>query len=531
VSAPADVRTIREIPLDAIEASAIDVRSTPKAIDELADSIREHGVLQPLLLHAADPAGAGPFEIIAGRRRLAAARVAGLATVPAIVEDRPPHERLELQLIENIQREDLDPIEQARGIAELQRLGETIETIAKRLGWGVRKTYATRQLLDLDEVVQEGVREGDLTPSVALLVARIPKKLQREAAVQVTGMPFREAKVELGGFSRPLFEAPWDQDDAELVPKAGACTACPHRFDDDGEAALCLNEDCFDAKRKAFGARRIQEAAAAGATVLKPKAAKGVFERRYDHRRGGEVWRPTKASGYVGLDERCDADPKGRTYRKLLAKAAPPVVLAPSPAGDVVELVAAPDAKAALKKAGVELQKPSRSTSPDLAYRRQQAEWRKKAELENVAKAAVRGELVAAIEQTSTLESGEFWRLLAAAAVAEVWYDHLKQTARRRGLEVKGDVHGAIGAAIANASAAEAKAWTVELLCHRGDYRSRREFLHEACGLYSIDHAAIEKRVRAAAAAAAKPKKKPAAKKKPAKKKAPRKARAKGGTP
>src|SRR5690606_1079145 len=106
-----------------------------ESLAELAESIREQGVLQPLIARAAaDPSGAR-FEIVAGERRWHAARLAGLATVPVIVRELTDQEALAVALIENLQREDLNPIDQARSMARLaDEFSMTHEAIAKAIG-------------------------------------------------------------------------------------------------------------------------------------------------------------------------------------------------------------------------------------------------------------------------------------------------------------------------------------------------------------------------------------------------------------
>lgn len=105
-------------------------RFAEESLKELADSIREKGLLQPLLVR---PQGDG-YELVAGERRYRAALMAGLQEVPAVVKDLTDREALELALVENLQREDLSPVEEARGYQALLEMGLTQEEVARRVG-------------------------------------------------------------------------------------------------------------------------------------------------------------------------------------------------------------------------------------------------------------------------------------------------------------------------------------------------------------------------------------------------------------
>jgi ParB family chromosome partitioning protein len=152
----------------------------PADIDQLADSIVAHaahgGILQPLLV---TPDG----TVVAGHRRLAAARRVGLAEVPVIVRDLSAVEQLEIQLTENLQRADLSPIEEARAYSQLLEVGSTLAGIARAVGVPASRVRERLALLDLDERVQERVHRGDLPLRVglALLPLRDPAR-QRKLA-------------------------------------------------------------------------------------------------------------------------------------------------------------------------------------------------------------------------------------------------------------------------------------------------------------------------------------------------------------
>ena len=119
----------------------------PAGLDELADSMRAQGVLQPLLV---TPGGL----VVAGHRRLAAARQAGLTEVPVMVRDLSPAQQQEIMLVENLQRQDLSPVEEARGYRRILDEGHTGAQLARRIGVPTARINARLLLLKLDEQVQ-----------------------------------------------------------------------------------------------------------------------------------------------------------------------------------------------------------------------------------------------------------------------------------------------------------------------------------------------------------------------------------------
>jgi ParB family transcriptional regulator, chromosome partitioning protein len=154
---------LREIPVDLISPNP---RQPRRDFDEgsllaLADSLRERGVLQPVLLR---PVPGGTYELIAGERRWRAAQLAGFETVPALVRPQDDAESLELALIENMAREDLNPLEEARACALLvEELGLTREDVGRRVGRSRVAVSNLLRLLDLPDEVLELLAAGHLT--------------------------------------------------------------------------------------------------------------------------------------------------------------------------------------------------------------------------------------------------------------------------------------------------------------------------------------------------------------------------------
>ncbi len=154
---------LREIDIDRILPNTHQPRKNfdEDALNELANSIREHGVVQPIVVRPLDD---GFFQLIAGERRWRAAQRTGLARVPAVVREAGEHDALELALIENLQREDLNPIEEAQAYERLiADFGMTQEEVARRVGKN-RATIANMlRLLRLPPEVQQWLRENRLT--------------------------------------------------------------------------------------------------------------------------------------------------------------------------------------------------------------------------------------------------------------------------------------------------------------------------------------------------------------------------------
>jgi ParB family transcriptional regulator, chromosome partitioning protein len=154
---------LRELPVELISPSPKQPRRRfdEEALQALAGSLGERGVLQPVLVR---PKAGGTYELVAGERRWRAAQIAGLKTVPALVRAREDAEALELALIENMAREDLSPIEEARACAALvEELGLTREEVGRRVGRGRVAVSNLIRLLDLPDEVVELLQDGSLS--------------------------------------------------------------------------------------------------------------------------------------------------------------------------------------------------------------------------------------------------------------------------------------------------------------------------------------------------------------------------------
>ena len=190
------------------------------ALAELAASIQENGLLQPIAVRP-KPLGAG-YLIIAGERRWRAARLAGLDEVPALIKDVTDEQAAALALIENLQREDLDPIEVAEGCRQLiEKYGLTQETAAKRLGKSRSAVTNSLRLLNLPDAVRAKVSDGSLSAGHAKALLGLPDAARIcQAADEITakGLNVRQAEALCKKLAKPP-KAPKPKPDAFTRPK------------------------------------------------------------------------------------------------------------------------------------------------------------------------------------------------------------------------------------------------------------------------------------------------------------------------
>jgi ParB family chromosome partitioning protein len=190
---PARAEGVREIEIGRIRPNPEQPRIQFKeeAIEELADSIAERGVLQPILLR---PHGEG-FEIVAGERRWRAAQRARLHTIPAIVREIDDTAAAEIALIENIQREDLNAIEEAEGFRQLiQKHGHTQDNVAKLVHKSRSHVANLLRLLDLPEFVRQSLVRGDISMGHARAVATAPDPEELAKEVIAKGLSVRQTE-------------------------------------------------------------------------------------------------------------------------------------------------------------------------------------------------------------------------------------------------------------------------------------------------------------------------------------------------
>ena len=259
----------RNLPLLSLTESANNPRSTfdDKALDELAESIKAQGVLSPLVVR---PKGGHSYEIVAGARRYRAAQRAGLEYIPVRIAELSDGQAVEVSIVENLQRRDVHPLDEANGYVALLRLDYSIEQIASKCGKSAAYVTVRTRLAQLAPVVVEAFSKDEIGVGHALLLA----KLQPEQQEQALAACYQEAYGNGGKSKRILLPvrhlqqwiehnillelaaAPFSKEDAQLVPEAGSCLECPKRT---GHNALlfegisprhdsCSDPTCYAAK-------------------------------------------------------------------------------------------------------------------------------------------------------------------------------------------------------------------------------------------------------------------------------------------
>ena len=200
---------IETLPLREIEPDPGQPRKTfdDETLAELSASIAEHGLLQPI---AVRPKPSGGYLIVAGERRWRASRMAGLTEVPVIVKDVTDEQAMELALVENLQREDLDPVEEAAGIRELMNHCDlTQEQAARKLGKSRSALANSLRLLSLPETVLELLKSGFITIGHAKVILGLPTpELQEEAAQMIADnqLNVRQAEALCKKLAKPAKE-------------------------------------------------------------------------------------------------------------------------------------------------------------------------------------------------------------------------------------------------------------------------------------------------------------------------------------
>ena len=198
---------VQTLPLREIEPDPDQPRKSfdEQTLAELAASIAEHGLIQPI---AVRPLPAGGYGIVAGERRWRACRMAGLTEAPVVVKDVSEEQAMELALVENLQREDLDPVEEASGIRELMtRCDLTQAEAAQKLGKSRSALANSLRLLTLPEPVLELLKSGFITTGHAKVILGLPTpELQAEAAQLIAGQQLNVRQAE--ALCRRLARAP-----------------------------------------------------------------------------------------------------------------------------------------------------------------------------------------------------------------------------------------------------------------------------------------------------------------------------------
>lgn len=281
MTAVAQSPTLHTIPISELHESPWNPRRhyDAEALTELGESLRR-GQMTPCLVR---PRVNGGYELAAGHRRRRAAEQAGLTSLLCLVRELEDAEFLELLILENGQREDVHPLDEAFAYERLLAMpGYDVAGVAAKFGKSASYVYGRLHLVHLIPEAQEEFFEGRFPVSHALLISRLAPEAQPQALKDVC-LPYNLVVRPLEDF-RALLErnfhislsgAPWKLDDAELVPAAGACLTCPQRtgtlpdlFADVRGKNVCTNRSCHAAKTTAFVARALARATEKGQELV-----------------------------------------------------------------------------------------------------------------------------------------------------------------------------------------------------------------------------------------------------------------------
>jgi ParB/RepB/Spo0J family partition protein len=407
-------------------------------LKELADSIRAIGVVEPIIVR---PNGKGTsiFEIIAGHRRSRAAALAGLAAIPAIVKDLSDDQALEVALVENLQRKDLHPLDEAACFGAMRgRLKLTAAQIAAKCHRPEGYVASRLKLLVLSEAARKEFAKGTFGIGVANELARVEDRGAQEKALKgILGEIREHGDISPRG-ARGIIEenhllrlanAPFDTTDPELVAAAGPCTTCPKRsgnqkalFPDLGDPDLCGDEQCFRQKCDLGWLVHAEKALAEGKDVMDEDAAKRVFVREhYDgspNVKYDAEWQIASETSY--------SHSGSPTFAALAKKEGIPITVARDPhTMRVVELVPKADIEKITKRDRASDGRQRTSRTKDGAQAKKQ---KTRARYHDLAVRAI----VDALREGGAPKDWERWA--ASQLVESIWSGPVKDTVRSRAL-------------------------------------------------------------------------------------------------
>lgn len=315
----------RLVPLADLVESPFNRRQRWGDLEGLAASFKSVGVLEDLLGRP-DPGGSKRVELVFGHRRLRAAQLAQLHNVPVRVRAMTDAEVIEAQAVENLQRDDIHPLEEAETFQLLmEKASATPADLAVRVGKSLAFVYGRLKLLELDEHVREAWGKDKVGDTVALMIARIPDHgLQRKCLKRLLDfrrddegpMPVAQARgIILRDYMLRMADATWDLKDQTLCPKAGSCFNCPKRtgnqrelFADVGKQDMCTDPTCWADKRAAHQSLMTHKLEEQGARVVKgtkhhewspvapPDGYVPVALSNYDLVHGHKLWGKTNGA-------------------------------------------------------------------------------------------------------------------------------------------------------------------------------------------------------------------------------------------
>ena len=243
---------IEDIPIGKISPDPNQPRKTfnEDSLQLLSQSIREHGILQPITVRKSEK----NFIIVMGERRYRASKLAGKKTIPCMIKEYSNSNILEVQIIENLQRRDVEPTEEAEAISYLSQTYNPSE-IAQRLGRTENFVRQRIKLAGLIEGFKTFVRNGEMTLSLAISVALFETEDQ-QMMLETVGEEFNAHQIKrlIENKTFDLYKAPFDFNDEALIEKVGACTTCPFNTANQGNLfgegkMICTKASCFETKK------------------------------------------------------------------------------------------------------------------------------------------------------------------------------------------------------------------------------------------------------------------------------------------
>jgi ParB family chromosome partitioning protein len=491
----------RNVPVATLTESPTNPRKRfdEKALEELAATFKTQGVLEPLLVRELEEKS---YQVVIGARRLRAAKLAELEAVPVRVVKLSDAEAIEAQVVENLQREDIHPLEEALGFKSLLELGEpayTIATIASRAGKSEAYVYGRIRLADLIPPVAQGFLKDQITIGHALLIAKLPATQQQEAfSAAFRGLwtsegnsqvliPVRELAAWIeSNILLQLAAAPFDKQDETLVPEAGSCANCPKRTGfnkllfPDVRKDSCTSPDCFRAKIDASVKRTLE---------TKPQLIQ--ISAAWNSREGAPLGRNQYVELEVKKQKANGASTKLPANQKPCEKMAEAIVMDGGKRGQVVKVCADPTCR---------IHHPN-TPSPQ-QVERERAEERKRIQKEKLA-ITTRHRILATILQrvSAPLKKAD---LLAVAhyLIGHLSYSQVPALAKRHKVEVKKDsssAHELLAKEIATYEESELCKLLLEISLLDSAYQrstpTRDDVLMDAAKRYRVDTEKLQKAV------------------------------------
>jgi ParB/RepB/Spo0J family partition protein len=449
----------KTIPLSSIRPSETNPRKQfdKTALQELAHSIAEHGVLQPITVRTINVTDGFEYEIIVGERRWRASQLAKQETIACIVRNDLTNEQIELvQWIENLQRDDLTPIEEAEGYLKLIESHQvTVEEIADNVGKSKSHVQKMICLASLPKLMKAAVANGDVKVATAVLFGRIrDSRIRVEAVKQFFDAKLKDVKASHTEIAMRLIQtttldlshAPFDPDDAEILPKAGSCSSCPKLSKNsadlfsDAPGNLCTDPTCYRAKLDAIWAVRKQAAEAEGQKVFTEAECAELYSNRY---RPGELSHEA-GQKWLDLDETTWMNGKNQVWRKLLGPNCPKPRLARAHDGSIHELVPKEETLNWARDTGLSWAKAYfESRQPRQQSKAEREQYREQVRTEKVRKAYMGLLTFALAEKLDTMiqkqlwDSAEFWLRLLETLRQKSYDEEIRLLVKARGWQEK----------------------------------------------------------------------------------------------